>query len=884
MTVDFSDIDRDGNVDFFVADMLSRDHQKRKMQMGEMARTSISVGKIYNRPQVMRNTVFLNRGDGTYAEIAQYSGLYASDWTWSAIFSDYDLDGYEDLLVTTGHAYDVQDYDTQYKIVRQKIKSVDELRRTVLMYPRLETPNYLFHNNRDLTFTEKGDERGFGTRGISHGMGLGDLDNDGDLDVVTNNYESAAGIYENRSAAPRIAVRLKGAAPNTQGIGAKITLTGGPVIQSKEVKSGGHYLSGSDPLVVFAAGDTGDDKQIEVIWRSGKRSLIEKVIANRIYIIDEASSREYHFNAKKEPEVYFEDVSDLLGHVHYDEAFNDFFRQPLLPNQLSQLGPGITWFDLDRDEDDDLFISSGKGGHPAVYRNDLGNGFTRIHDSTLDEKVKRDQTAVIAYHGRSDRSSLMVGMSNYEESTLLPPVKRFNNIHGRFTSVNDLPSELSATGPVTMSDYDNDGDLDLFVGGRAIPGKYPDPASSKFYHNVEGEFILDESNSDKLIRLGLVSGATFSDLDLDGDPDLVLAMEWGPVTIFENDHGLFTNQTVAYKMDTYTGWWNGVTTADLNEDGRLDIIATNWGLNSKYHYTPDHPLKIYYDDFDNNGTLDIVEAHYDPNYNSIVPERGLSCMSRAMPFIRNKMKTFEQYGSAELREIIGPDLSRADSLFASTLANMVFLNRGDHFEARDMPAAAQFSPAFHAGVADFDGDGHDDVFITQNFFATQPETPRNDAGRGLWLRGDGQGNLSPVPGQLSGIKVYGEQRGAAISDYNRDGRTDLVISQNGAQTKLYKNVQGKPGIRVRLHYNGENPEAVGAIVQILFKDREGPARQIHTGSGYWSQDSHVLVFGVPDTPQKIRVRWPGGKLTESDIPDNAKEIVVDKRGKVKIIS
>ncbi len=875
MTVDFTDINRDGLADFFVADMLSRDHKKRKMQMGEMARTSISVGKIYNRPQVMRNTLFLSRGDGTYAEIANYSGLYASDWTWSAIFIDADLDGYEDLMVTTGHAYDVQDYDTQNKIIQQKIKTVDELRRSILIVSPLDTHNYLFRNNGDLTFTETGENWGFHTAGISHGMSMADLDNDGDLDVVINNFESPAGIYKNTAIAPRIAVRLRGSGANTQGIGSKVTLLGEEILQSKEVKSGGHYLSGSDPLIVFAATSNATERRIEVIWRSGKRSLIRNVSINCIYEIDETTAESASELKSDDINPYFTDVSEKLQHEHYDLAFNDFYRQPLLPNQLSQLGPGLTWFDIDHDGDDDLLISSGKAGKATIFRNDGVKGFIKVIDKLLNKETERDQTAVLAWSDKPNSTSLVIGQSNYEESAMIPVAKTYRIEKDRFVHSEDLPSNLSATGPLTLADYDNDGDLDLFVGGRVIPGKYPDPASSELLKNEDGKFVTDEINSGKLRRIGLVSGAVFSDLDHDGDPELILALEWGPVMIFENQNGHFTDATEKYGMSKYRGWWNGLTTADLNEDGRMDIVATNWGLNSKYHYTPDHPLKIYYDDFDNNGTLDIVEAHFDPFIRSIVPERGFSCMSRAMPFIKSKVKSFEQYGAAELRSIIGPDLYLADSLSANTLAHTVFLNKGASFEAIEFPAEAQFSPAFYCGVSDFDGDGHDDVFISQNFFATQPETPRIDAGRGLWLRGDGSGKLQAVPGQESGIRIYGEQRGAALSDYNKDGRIDLAVSQNGARTKLYKNVQAKPGLRVRLKGDDKNLSAVGAIAQLIYSDHSGPARQIHTGSGYWSQDSHVQVFGIAEYPQKIKIIWPGGKSTTSDIPHNAREITVE---------
>ena len=881
MTVDFSDIDRDGDLDFFVADMLSRDHQKRKMQMGEMPRAKISVGLINNRPQVMRNTFNLNRGDNTYAEIAQYTGLYASDWTWSAIFMDVDLDGYEDLLMTTGHAYDVQDYDTQNKIIKQKYTTIDQVRRTIFMYPRLSTSNYLFRNKGDLTFEEIGEKWGFSTLGISHGMALGDLDNDGDLDVIVNNFESEAGIYQNNSAASRIAIRLKGNPPNTQGIGAKVKLIGGAVFQSKEIIGGGQYLSGSDPLVVFAASDHQEKMQLEIIWRSGKRSLIEEVLGNRIYEIDESSAMPFEQSLNPDPEVVFEDVSHLIDHVHYDEAFNDFFRQPLLPNQLSQLGPGISWYDLDHDQDEDLVITSGKGDYLSIYKNMADKGFIKIKDPKDNILAKQDQTTALVFENSRGKTSLIVGSSNYESrSKASSPAYKFLFKNKRIFLDGELERELSATGPMSLSDYDNDGDLDLFIGGRVIPGKYPDPASSRLYHNINGKFELDKLNSEKFRQLGLVSGSVFSDIDNDGDSDLLLALEWGPVTIFENESGNFTDVTARFGLNDIRGWWNGITTSDLDEDGKMDIIVSNWGLNTKYHYNQDHPLKIYYDDFDNNGTLDIVEAHYDPFRKSIVPERGFSCMSRAMPFISNKISTFEQYGGSNIAEIMGSDLSLADSLEANRLSHTIFFNRGDKFEMKELPAESQFAPAFYVGVADFDGDGHDDIFLSQNFFATQPETPRIDAGRGLWIKGNGKGDFESVPGHISGIKVYGEQRGAALCDFNNDGKIDLAVSQNGARTKLFQNVFSKPGLRVRLIGPEKNPTAVGAVVQIIYKDNDGPARQIHAGSGYWSQDSAVLVLGLREDPQKIRIKWPDGNVTQSDIPEGAMEISVDGKGKV----
>ncbi len=893
MAVDFSDLDRDGDLDFFVVDMLSRDHQRRQMQMGTMAPTPITIGKIDNRPQIMRNVLLLNRGDNTFAEIANYAGVQASEWSWSTIFLDVDLDGYEDILIANGHAYDVLDTDTQLKIRDLRVRNLEELRRTLLMYPRLATPNCAFRNCGDLTFEETGAYWGLAAKGISHGMATADLDNDGDPDLVMNNFEAPAGIYRNETTAPRVAVRLKGLAPNTKGIGAKIRLLGGPVRQTKELICGGLYLSGADPQAVFAA-SASNTMQIEVTWRSGKRSVVENVGANRVYEIDESHAlppssdrlekkvaTQQSNDFSNDAVAYFEDVSSLLNHRHHETPFDDFHRQPLLPNRLSQLGPGVAWFDWDDDHDDDLFIANGRGGQLACFRNEGKAGFKAMGVSRLAQPAGQDQTTIVGMKHESGRLTLLVGNSNFEDLTQrTPKVTQHDFSNGRYATTIEFAAEASASGPMALGDYDGDGDLDLFVGGRTIPGRYPEPASAQLWRNHQGRFIADRAHANAFDRLGLVSGAVFSDFDSDGDADLVLALEWGPITIFENETRMLHEATEKFGLAGFKGWWNGVTTGDLDEDGRLDIIATNWGLNSKYHSTAELPLQVYYDDFDHNGRLDIVEAHFDTMMRALVPERGLASMSQALPYIRANMTSHEKYGGAAVQEIIGAALEQAGKLEVNTLAHTVFFNRGDHFEATPLPAEAQFAPGFHVGVTDFDGDGHDDVFLSQNFFASQVETPRLDAGRGLWLKGDGGGKLAPVPGQISGIKVYGEQRGAALSDFDNDGRVDLVITQNGAETKLYRNVHGQPGLRVRLAGVPQNPSGVGATVQLQFKNRRGPARQIHAGAGYWSQDSATLILGTPEPPERIHVRWPGGKITDAKIPHAARDVTVKYTGEV----
>ncbi len=888
MGVDVGDLNRDGFDDLFITDMLSREHRLRQVQVSDHKMVYWPPGWIENRPRVPRNTLYLNLGDGEYAEMAYFAGLHASDWSWAPVLLDVDLDGYEDVLVVTGFERDVQDIDIANALesARKQKKLTDaealQMRRR---FPKLEQAKLLFRNRGDLTFEEVGRTWGFATPGVTQGIALADLDNDGDLDVVVNTMNGESGLYRNETTAPRVAVRLRGKAPNTRAVGARLTLWGGAAPrQDQEMMAGGRYLSSDDYQRVFAAGSTKGPFKLAVRWPDGTRTEIEGIQPDRVYEIEEATASKLGPAPEVlSPQPLFEDATHLLHHQHQEAGVDDFARQPLLPYRLSHLGPGVSWLDLNQDGWDDLAIGSGAGGRMGVYLNDHAGGFRSTNHALLTQPAARDQTTLIPWTRLPGQTVLLVGTANYEEGLNAgSSVEMLDLPNPRVESL--IPGTESSTGPLAIADVDGDGDLDLFVGGRVIPGRYPIAARSRIFRNEAGKLEEDPQVRTLLGKVGLVSGAVFSDLNADGFPDLVLACEWGSPRVFLNRAGkTFEEATESLGLSQLTGWWTGVAAGDLDGDGKMDLILSNWGRNTKWEPQRIRPLRLYYGDFTGAGGTDLLPAYYEPMLGEYVPSLHFGRVTAALPFVQARYTTYREFGSAGVEGILGNKYEQASVAEVVCLETMLFLNRTSRFEAHPLPLLAQLSPCFGVCVCDVDGDGHEDVFLSQNLFMTEAETGRYDAGRGLWLRGDGKGGLTELPARQSGVRVYGEQRGAAVCDYDRDGRVDLVVTQNSAKTRLFHNLGAREGLRVRLEGPAGNPSAIGAQMRLAFSGRMGPQREIHCGSGYWSQDSPIAVLGVPENPEEIRVRWPGGRETVSKIPPAAKEISVNPSGELRAL-
>jgi len=870
MGIDFSDINRDGITDFMVTEMLSTKHSDRIRQYSEILEA------FEGSQQNNRNSVYLNRGDNTYAQIAQYSHLEASGWSWGTHFLDVDLDGYEDLFIANGFGFDYQDMDTQLAM-RQADQSMS--RRgggDILRYPPLPLRNKLFKNLGDLTFSNVGSQWGFKEKDIAQGTALADLDNDGDLDIITNRFNDQAGIFMNKGNNPRLAVRLKGNASLISG--ATIVIKGTEPEQSKTLVSGGNYLSGSQHQAVFAANLQGEYTLI-IEWTDGLKSVLKDVKSNRLYEISTDSIPRRLEKKVREPEQkpMFVDESSKLSHRHQENSYDDFKFGPLLPHKLSEQGPGLGWIDFNSDGMNDLVVSAGKNGKISLLQNlQNGDSFKQIDMPPLTEMAAGDQTALGAWE-ESDGVHLLLGSANYEQGNPRVPsayVYTINN--GKIVDVEELPGILSTTGPVAAADYTGDGSIDLFIGGSFKPGQYPKDATSRLFVQENNGFAEDRGNRNQLENIGLVTDALFVDFNNDGWQDLLLSTEWGTLKLFENRSGRFTEITEQVGLDTYQGWWRGIAVGDFTGNGLPDIVAANIGENSFYQVRTDQALRLYYGDLNSDGRLDVIDSYFSDELNGYVPRRKLHDFG-SIPNILRNVSSHQEFATSTLDKIFNRNFERVPFKKINTLKSMVFLNEESRFTAQPLPPEAQLSTATFAGVADVNSDGAEDLFLSQNYSGFPQGFSRQDAGRGLLLMGSNSGQFQPVSGSESGIKIYGEQRGAAFGDFNSDGKVDLAVSQNDGATQLLKNRSNASGYSITLVGGDKNRTAVGSSLRLQYDDGSmGPRVFITAGSGYRSQNSSTKIMGFKKSkkPTFIHIRWYDGSTQKMKLEEDKKKYVI----------
>ena len=871
MAVDGADIDRDGHVDLFVADMLSPDGIRRQVQRGNAERGVQPEDARNDRPQYPRNTLFRNRGDNTFAEIAYLAGLEASEWTWGSVFLDVDLDGYEDLLVGNGHLFDMQDLDAVERIGRfrsQNPRAGNQL--LITNFPSLLTKNMAFRNLGQLRFEEAGAAWGFNRAGITHGVILADLDNDGDLDVVTSDLDQTPGLYRNESSAPRVAVRLRGLAANTQGVGAQIRMVSPRLTQSQEMLAGGRYLSGDQAQRTFAVTwNRTESARLKVLWRSGRRSQIEAVQSNQLYLLTEPRDGPVLSRSGDQiPAVFrFEDASAALGHRHEERPGDEGQGQPLLHRQVSGGGPGVAAIDVNGDGWDDVAVT-GSALQPAfVFTNDLRGGFARDGHFAAASGGGGQSVMVMGWAQETNQTRLLLAQSAPARLLAAAGVAPGN---WQPEPAGVLPP---AIGAIALGDVDADGDLDLFVGGSFAPGRYPEPVTSLLLRNDHGRWSVNPEDR-ALTACGVINSATFADLDQDGWPELLLACEWSPVRVFWNQRGKFVERTAELGLDAYRGWWNGITVADLDNDGVVEIVATGWGRNHRWQRFLPQTVRLYSGDLAGDGRLLTVEAWRSTSGSEYFPWRDFRTLAGQIPSLRGRFGSHADYARANVGELLGETIRRSTFVEANGLDSMVFTLRNGRAIVQPLPIEAQFSVAFGAAVADFDADGNEDLFLGQNFFAVDADSSRLDAGCGLLLRGDGRGRLQVVPGFAAGLVLPGEQRGVAAADFDRDGRTDLVVGQVNGDLKLFRNRAAAAGLRVVLRGPAGNPAGIGAALRVKYPDGWGPARQIMAGSGYRSQSSAVQILGLKASAVGVEVLWPGGRRQFAELRGEKREIVV----------
>lgn len=867
---DIADINNDGLADIIELDMAPADNYRLKMINNPINyQTFQSSAQFGYMHQYARNTLQVNQGRRildkdsigmpVFSEVGYFSGIAQTDWSWAPLAVDADNDGYRDLMITNGLPKDLSDMDfIAYRNQAFANVPADELLKQL---PSVKINNYIFRNNGDITFTDKTKEWGWGNPTFSAGMAYADFDRDGDVDVVINNTNMEATLLkntlnENKSKENNfLRIRLEGDSLNRNAFGAIIHLYYQGKEQVYEYTPYRGYMSSVENIAHFGVGNTTTIDSIVIDWPNWKKQVLKNIVTNQVISVNIAQATEKDNYALPQVAVnnWFTDITKSAGirFIAAEVDFIDFNIQRMIPHKLTQYGPSLATGDLDADGLDDLVIGGGSPEYASLFFQKADGSFIKrkFIDSTI---VKlQDDAGICLFDADGDNDLDMYiasgGCENEPGSKVYADHLYINDGKGNFKEdPSALVPNYATKSCVKAADYDNDGDLDLFVGGRVLPGSYPQAVSSFIYQNDSKNGKVKFTDVTKevapaLQNIGLVCDAAWSDVDNDGMPDLILAGEWMPITLLINKKGKF--ELTKSNLTDNPGWWNSITSADLDNDGDMDFIAGNCGMNGFLRPTSKFPVRAFGKDFDNNGSFDAVFSSYLPSsVNGDVkefPVAGRDEFIREISAMKERFPNYSSFARTEMKNIFTePELKNAIQLSANNFYSCWIENKGRlpagqagrQFILHPLPAPAQWAPVYGITVNDYNGDGNPDFALNGNEFSMAPALGRYDALNGLVLQGDGKGNFSPLSILQSGIYVPGN--GKAMVQLVSNGKLTIAAAQNSSYLKLFQN-KLTTGKIITLH-----ADDVSAVVYL--KNGQKRKEEFYRGSSFLSQSGRFL--------------------------------------------
>ena len=747
MGCDFADINNDFLPDLMVLEMAPADRARSKQNMPSMdvQAFNLMVNSGYHY-QYMRNMLQLHNANNTYSDIGQLAGVTNTDWSWSTLIADFDNDGYNDIFVSNGIKKDLANSDFRERM-KNNIRNHKKvsLSEAIDMMPSSKIANYMFLNNKDFTFKDVSKDFGFAKKINSNGTAYADFDNDGDLDLVMNNQGEVATIYQNNTQRNYVKISLKGTKKNPRAIGSKVFVYSAGNKQFKSLYTNRGYQSSVSDKLIFGLGETQKIDSICVIWNDGKTGVYTGIKINSHVTLS-------HDNAtvscvqNPEQQSYFIkiDPSKLgIDFRHFAVNFNDYDKQLLLPQKQSTVDNCIAVGDINNDGLEDLFLGNTSHNAAKMYLQTPQGTFRAINTALFEkEKQYNDNNALFFDADHDGDMDLYVATGNYaipENSRLQQDRLYINDGKGHFSKSNALPPVTAVTKAIAAYDYDHDGDEDLFVGGRVVPAKYPNAPESYVLENRRGKFVnVTQKVAKDFQFLGLINDMIFSDYDQDGDKDLMVAGEWLPVCVFQNNKGIFTRKSL--QSDSIIGWNQTIKAYDIDHDGDEDYLIGNYGKNNKFHPSEAKPLHIFANYFDDNDSWDTALSKVSGN--NLYPARGKECSTQQTPFLADKITTYKDFANATLTDVYGKEkIENALHLKATSFHSYLMLNEGESgFSIVDFPNAAQFGPTLGFEICDINADAQDEIIGVGDIYDAEVETIRYDASRGYILSPD----MTPV--------------------------------------------------------------------------------------------------------------------------------------------